>query len=59
MSPNPFLLSYGVVRPDNQIDVSLRWDHRITDAVAAARALKRLERVLNTEISAEILALGH
>lgn len=59
ISPSPFLLSYGVVGPDNRIDVSLRWDHRITDAVAVARALARLERVLNTEISAEILALGH
>ena len=56
MSPNPFLLSYGVVGPDNRIDVILRWDHRITDAVAVARALKRLEEVLNTEISAEIAA---
>lgn len=55
MSPSPFLLSYGVVGPDNRIDVTLRWDHRITDAVVAARALKRLEQVLNAEISAEIL----
>lgn len=58
ISPNPFLISYGVVGPDNRIDVSLRWDHRVTDAVVAARALKRLEQVLNTEISAEILACG-
>ncbi|HET7885585.1 MAG TPA: acyltransferase [Bradyrhizobium sp.] len=54
ISPSPFLLSYGVVGPDNHIDVSLRWDHRITDAVAIARVLKRLEQVLNNEISAEI-----
>jgi len=56
MSPNPFLLSYGVVGPDNRIDVNIRWDHRITDAVAIARVLKRLEQVLNTEISAELSA---
>jgi hypothetical protein len=56
MSPNPFLLSYGVVGPDNRIDVNVCWDHRITDAVVVARALKRLEQVLNTEISAELLA---
>ena len=56
ISPSPFLLSYGVVGPDNRIDVNIRWDHRITDAVVAARALKRLEQVLNTEISAEISA---
>ena len=41
ISPSPFLLSYGVVDPDNRIDVSIRWDHRITDAVVAARAMKR------------------
>ena len=57
ISPSTFLISYGVVGPDNRIDVSLRWDHRVTDAVVAARALKRLEQVLNTEISAEIAGL--
>ena len=31
-----------MVGPDNRIEVSLRWDHRVTDAVVAARALKRL-----------------
>jgi hypothetical protein len=56
LSPGPFLLSYGVVGPDHKIDIVLRWDHRVTDAVVAARALKRLEQVLNTEISAEISA---
>jgi hypothetical protein len=55
ISPSPFLLSYGVVGSDNRIDVILSWDHRITDAVVGARALTRLEQVLNTEISAEIL----
>lgn len=57
ISPSPFLVSYGVAGPDNRIDVILRWDHRITDAVVIARTMARLEQVLNTEISAEILAL--
>jgi hypothetical protein len=57
LSPGPFLLSYGRVGPDNRIDVILRWDHRVTDAAVIARVLTRLEQVLNTEISAEILAL--
>jgi hypothetical protein len=56
MSTGPFLLSYGVVTPDNRVDVILRWDHRVTDAAVIARVLTRLERVLNSEISAEILA---
>jgi hypothetical protein len=56
LSPAPFLLSYGRVRPDNRIDVILRWDHRVTDAAVIARVLTRLEQVLNSEISAEILS---
>ena len=56
LSPGPFLLSYGVAGPDNRMDVILRWDHRVTDAAVIARVLTRLEQVLNSEISAEILA---
>ncbi len=54
LSPGPFLLSYGVVRPDHSIDVIIRWDHRVTDAAFIARTLTRLEQVLNSEISAEL-----
>jgi hypothetical protein len=56
LSPGPFLLSYGIAGLDNRIDVMLRWDHRITDGAVIARVLTRLEQVLNTEISAELLA---
>ncbi len=55
MGPSSFLLSYGVVGPDRRINVILRWDHRITDGVAIARILTRLEKALNTDISQEIL----
>src|ERR1700722_6898881 len=58
LSPGPFLISYNVAGPDNRIDVILRWDHRITDAVVIARTMARLEQVLNTEISAEMLTLA-
>jgi hypothetical protein len=54
LSPGPFILSYGLVEPDQTIDVVIRWDHRIADAALIARALTRLEQVLNTEISAEL-----
>ena len=53
LSPGPFILSYGVVA-DQAIDVVIRWDHRITDAALIAKALTRLEQVLNTEIAAEL-----
>jgi hypothetical protein len=54
LSPGPFILSYGVVEQDQIIDVVIRWDHRITDAALIAKALTRLEQVLNTEIAAEL-----
>jgi hypothetical protein len=54
LSPGPYILSYGVVGPDQTIDVVIRWDHRITDAAFIAGVLTRLEQVLNTEISAEL-----
>jgi hypothetical protein len=56
LSPGPFVLSYGVVGPDQSLDVVLRWDHRVTDAAPMAKALTRLEQVLNSEIAAEIRA---
>ena len=54
LSPGPFILSYGVVEPNQTIDVVIRWDHRITDAALIAKTLTRLEQVLNTEIAGEI-----
>ena len=56
ISPGPFVLSYGVEKPDQTIDVVLRWDHRITDAALIAKVLNRLEQVLNTEIAGELRA---
>jgi hypothetical protein len=53
LSPGPFILSYGLAQ-DQTIDVVIRWDHRVTDAALIAKALTRLEQVLNTEIAAEL-----
>jgi hypothetical protein len=54
LSPGPFILSYGALKPDQTMDVVIRWDHRVTDAALIAKAMTRLEQVLNTEISAEL-----
>jgi hypothetical protein len=56
LSPGPYIITYGVLRPDQTIDVVIRWDHRLTDAAMIAHVLTRLEQVLNTEIAAELLA---
>jgi hypothetical protein len=57
--PGPFIVSYGVVGPDRTIDVVIRWDHRVTDAALIAKALTRLEQVLNGAIAGELLANRH
>jgi len=56
LSPGPFVLSYGVQASDQTVGVVIRWDHRITDAAFIAKALSRLEQVLNSEISDELRA---
>jgi hypothetical protein len=54
LSPGPFILSYGVVEPDQAVGVVIRWDHRVTDAALIARTMTGLEQVLNGEIAAEL-----
>ncbi|MEO6839645.1 MAG: acyltransferase [Bradyrhizobium sp.] len=54
LSPGPYIVSYDVVKPDQTIDVVIRWDHRVADAALIAKTLARLEQVLNTEIAAEL-----
>jgi hypothetical protein len=56
LSPGPYIVSYGTVRPDQTVDVVIRWDHRVTDAAMIATVLTRLEQVLNTQIAAELRA---
>lgn len=57
LSPGPYILSFDVVKPDQSIDVIIRWDHRVTDAALIAQTFSRLEQVLNGEIAAELWAL--
>ncbi|WP_175619327.1 hypothetical protein [Bradyrhizobium sp. 2S1] len=54
LGPGPFLLSYGVIKPDHTVDVVLRWDHLVCDAALIARTLARLEQVLGSVIAPEL-----
>jgi hypothetical protein len=56
LSPLTTTLNYGVFAPDGSADVRLVYDHRVTDGATVARALTRLEDVLNTALRAELLA---
>lgn len=58
LSPLTTTLNYGVFAADGSVDVRLIYDHRVTDGATIARALARLEQVLNTAIRAELLNDG-
>lgn len=55
LSPLTATINYGVIADDGTVDVRLTYDHRVLDGATVARALARLERVLNTTICAELL----
>src|SRR5262245_58020415 len=56
LTPLTSTLNYGIFSPDGSLDVRLIYDHRVMDGATVARALARLEVVLNTSIRDELLA---
>lgn len=56
--PGPNLMSYGMVRPDHNMELLLHWDHNLYNGIVATRVLQRLEDVLNTDIADELLKSG-
>jgi hypothetical protein len=56
LSPLTSTLNYGVFAADGTVDVRLVYDHRVADGATVARALARLEEVLNTALRDELLA---
>jgi hypothetical protein len=55
-APGPAAITYGLVRADHTMELLFHWDHRIYDGVIAARAMRKLETVLNGAIADELLA---
>jgi hypothetical protein len=58
ISPLTTTLNYGVIDPDGGVDVRLVYDHRVLDGANVARALARMEEVLNGVLCDELLTLG-
>jgi len=58
-SPGPAFITYGLVRPDQTMELLFHWDHRIYDGVLVGRVMRRLEDVLNANIADELLAGGN
>ncbi|WP_171475119.1 hypothetical protein [Frigoriglobus tundricola] len=58
LSPLTTTLNYGVIGPDGRVPVRIIYDHRAMDGGTVARALGRLEEVLNDAIHREFAALA-
>lgn len=58
LSPVTSTLNYGVIHDNGDVQVRLIYDHRVMDGATVARALGRLEQVLNGEILAELRSLA-
>jgi hypothetical protein len=57
LSPLTTTLNYGVIAPDGKVDVRIIYDHRVLDGSVVARALARLESVLQGPIVDELGSL--
>jgi hypothetical protein len=58
LSPLTSTLNYGVIGADGRVPVRVVYDHRVMDGATVARALARLDEVLNGEVADELAALG-
>jgi hypothetical protein len=58
LSPLTTTLNYGVIGHDGTVHVRLVYDHRVFDGATAARALGKLEEVLNGPILAELRGMA-
>ena len=57
LSPVTTLLNYGVISSDGRVDVRIIYDHRVMDGATVARALLRLEEILNSVVLEEVRSL--
>jgi hypothetical protein len=54
ISPLTATLTYGLIGPDGRADVRVVYDHRVLDGATVARAMVRLESILNTAVADEM-----
>jgi hypothetical protein len=54
LMPVTTLLNYGIIDPDGSASVRVVYDHRVMNGATVARALNRLEEILNSTIVQEL-----
>jgi hypothetical protein len=58
LMPLTTVLNYGVISRDGDVTVRVVYDHRVMDGATVARALARLEEILNTSLVDELKSLA-
>ena len=58
LSPLTTLLNYGVMDEEGGLDVRIIYDHRVMNGATVARALARLEEILNSVVLDEVRSLA-
>ena len=58
LSPLTSTINYGVIDENGRVTVRIVYDHRVMDGSTVARALIRLEEILNGEILRELDSLA-
>jgi hypothetical protein len=58
LTPITTTLNYGMINEKGDVAVRIIYDHRVMDGATVARALVRLEQVLNQEVLAELQGLS-
>ena len=57
ISPSTVLLNFGFIDSKGEVKLRLIYDHRVLDGATVARALNRLEEVLNDQVANELTSL--
>jgi len=57
LSPLTALLNWGVIDRNGRVTVRIMYDHRVMDGATIARALGRMEEILNSAILEELRSL--
>jgi hypothetical protein len=58
LSPLTALLNYGVIDRNGRVTARIMYDHRVMDGATIARALGRMEEILNSVILEELRSLA-
>jgi hypothetical protein len=54
LTPLTTLLNYGPIADDGTVQVRIHYDHRVTDGANIARALRRFEELLESDVAEEV-----